>query len=91
MQEINAPSEEQATGMQQINQAVAQLNAVTQQNASASEQLAATAEEMNHQADLLQNIMRGFRLEGEAGQPAHAESLERQPHARRMPRMAMQG
>ncbi|OIQ90421.1 methyl-accepting chemotaxis protein III [mine drainage metagenome] len=92
VQEINAASEEQATGMQQINQAVAQLNAVTQQNASASEQLAATAEEMNQQAGLLQNIMRGFRLEGEAGHGhAQAEPSARQPRAQRMPRMAMQG
>ena len=66
VQEITAASEEQATGMQQINQAVAQLSAVTQQNASASEQLAATAEEMNAQAQALQESMAGFRLSQEA-------------------------
>ncbi|SCC91112.1 Methyl-accepting chemotaxis sensory transducer [Thiomonas sp. X19] len=60
VQEINAASEEQATGMQQINQAVSQLNAVTQQNASASEELAATAEEMNAQAQQLQNAVSVF-------------------------------
>jgi|UniRef100_D5X0H1 methyl-accepting chemotaxis protein len=65
VQEITAASEEQATGMQQINQAVAQLSAVTQQNASASEQLAATAEEMNAQAQALQESMAGFRLSQE--------------------------
>ena len=62
VQEINAASEEQATGMQQINQAVAQLNAVTQQNASASEQLAATAEEMNAQANQLLVSVSQFKV-----------------------------
>ena len=62
VQEINAASEEQATGMQQINQAVAQLNAVTQQNASASEELAATAEEMNAQATALQDTVSQFKF-----------------------------
>jgi transposase InsO family protein len=65
VQEINAASEEQATGMQQINQAVGQLNAVTQQNASASEELAATAEEMNAQAQQLQDNVSQFKLPGE--------------------------
>ncbi|CDW96572.1 hypothetical protein THICB2_920004 [Thiomonas sp. CB2] len=45
---------------------MAQLSAVTQQNASASEQLAATAEEMNAQAQALQESMAGFRLSQEA-------------------------
>ncbi|MHB9050320.1 MAG: methyl-accepting chemotaxis protein [Thiomonas delicata] len=74
VQEINAASEEQATGMQQINQAVAQLNAVTQQNASASEQLAATAEEMNAQASQLQDTMLVFKLDAEASRETEAET-----------------
>ena len=69
MQEINAASEEQATGMQQINQAVAQLNAVTQQNASASEQLAATAEEMNAQASQLQQLVSEFKTGQDSEMP----------------------
>ncbi|MDE2129295.1 MAG: methyl-accepting chemotaxis protein, partial [Betaproteobacteria bacterium] len=66
--------EEQATGMQQINQAVAQLNAVTQQNASASEELAATAEEMNAQASQLQDTMLVFKLDAEASRETEAET-----------------
>ena len=62
VQEISAASEEQSTGMQQINQAVGQLNMVTQQNASASEELAATAEEMNAQAQQLLDSVSRFRL-----------------------------
>ncbi len=74
--EIAAASDEQATGIQQINQAVAQVSAATQQNASASEQLAATAEEMSAQAQDLQAAVARFRLAGDM--PAAAASA-RQP------------
>jgi len=40
-----------------------QLNSATQQNASASEELAATAEEMGGQAAQLQELMTFFHLE----------------------------
>jgi methyl-accepting chemotaxis protein len=46
----------------QINSAMMPLNQVTQQNASASEQLAATAEEMGTQAEQLQQTMTFFQL-----------------------------
>jgi methyl-accepting chemotaxis protein len=39
-----------------------QLNQATQQNASASEQLAATAEEMGGQAEQLQQLMQFFHV-----------------------------
>jgi len=67
VKEIAAASEEQSTGIGQINTAVAQLNQTTQQSASASEELAATAEEMSSQAEQLQQLMAFFRLRaGEA-------------------------
>ncbi len=50
---------------QQISQAVAQLNTVTQHNASASEELAATAEDLSEQAKFLEKAMVRFRLNGE--------------------------
>ncbi|RFC37821.1 MAG: Methyl-accepting chemotaxis protein [Candidatus Nitrotoga sp. SPKER] len=62
VQEISAASEEQSSGVHQINNAMGQLNQMTQQNASASEELAATAEEMNGQADQLQGIMGFFTV-----------------------------
>ncbi|HEX8989550.1 MAG TPA: methyl-accepting chemotaxis protein [Rhodocyclaceae bacterium] len=67
VQEITAASQEQSTGVDQINTAMGQLNQITQQNASSSEELAATAEEMSGQADTLRQLMAFFRLEaGEA-------------------------
>ncbi len=60
VQEITAASEEQSTGVNQINVAVNQLNQVTQQNAASSEELAATSEEMSGQAQQLQELMAFF-------------------------------
>ncbi len=66
VQEIAAASQEQTSGVGQINAAMGQLNQATQQNASASEELAATAEEMNGQALQLQDLMKFFHLERNA-------------------------
>jgi len=62
VQEIAAASNEQSSGMGQINTAMNQLNQITQQNASSSEELAATAEEMSSQATQLQAVMSFFRV-----------------------------
>jgi methyl-accepting chemotaxis protein len=62
VQEITAASEEQSSGVAQINTAVCQLSMTTQQNASSSEQLAATAEEMSGQAQQLQLAMDFFKM-----------------------------
>nr|WP_288913988.1 methyl-accepting chemotaxis protein [uncultured Pseudomonas sp.] len=62
IQEIAAASEEQSSGVAQINTAMNQLNQITQQNASASEELAATSEEMSGQAEQLQQLMQFFVL-----------------------------
>ncbi|PKO93660.1 MAG: methyl-accepting chemotaxis protein [Betaproteobacteria bacterium HGW-Betaproteobacteria-10] len=63
VQEIASASQEQSTGVAQINTAMGQLNKATQQNASASEELAATAEELGGQAGQLQQLMEFFSVE----------------------------
>jgi len=73
VQEITAASEEQSSGVGQINAAVGQLSQTTQQNASSSEELAATAEEMSGQAEQLQRLMAFFRLERAEAATAPAE------------------
>ncbi len=62
VQEITAASQEQSAGAGQITTAMDQLNRITQQNASASEELAATAEEMNGQTQQLIEVMSFFSL-----------------------------
>ncbi len=80
VQEITAASQEQSTGVGQINSAMGQLNTSTQQNASASEELAATAEEMSGQAEQLQGLMEFFRIsDGETRQAARPAAAGRGP------------
>src|SRR5476651_2692941 len=64
VQEITAASEEQSTGLVQINSAISQLSQTTQQNAAGSEQLASTAEQMSSQAEELQQAMGFFKVGG---------------------------
>lgn len=64
VQEITAASQEQTTGVGQINVAMNQLNQITQQSASSSEELAATAEEMNAQAAQLTDLIGYFHVGG---------------------------
>ncbi|HEX7984907.1 MAG TPA: methyl-accepting chemotaxis protein [Duganella sp.] len=62
VQEITAASEEQSSGLAQINSAIAQLSQTTQQNAAGSEELASTAEQMSSQAEELQQAMSFFKV-----------------------------
>jgi methyl-accepting chemotaxis protein len=71
VQEISAASEEQSSGVAQINTAMNQLNQITQQNASSSEELAATAEEMSSQAEQLQQAMSFFARESDVSDSPH--------------------
>ncbi|WP_369933270.1 methyl-accepting chemotaxis protein [Xanthomonas tesorieronis] len=92
VQEIAAASQEQSSGVAQINSAVVQLSQTTQQNATASEELAATAEEMSSQASQLQDSMAFFRLSGQPrvgtvyAADADAEIAARYPRARQAAR-----
>jgi methyl-accepting chemotaxis protein len=96
VQEISAASEEQSSGVAQINTAMTQLNQITQQNASSSEELAATAEEMSSQAEQLQQAMSFFTLESNvsdsqhktAAQRAHASSKKLAQTVKHQPRTA---
>ncbi|MFO7752275.1 MAG: methyl-accepting chemotaxis protein, partial [Desulfobacteraceae bacterium] len=55
--EINAASNEQTQGIDQINTAVADMDKVTQQNAANAEEAASASEEMNAQADQMKEIV----------------------------------
>ena len=90
VQDVAAASNEQASGVAQINQSLAQVDQVTQRNASAAEELAATAEEMAAQAEGLQNLVSFFRINGEhrqAAAPSHAVVPQRAA-ATHLPTMA---
>jgi methyl-accepting chemotaxis protein len=63
MGEISMASHEQSSGIAQVNQAIAQMDAVTQQNAALVEEAAAAAESMQHQAAKLSQVVGVFRLD----------------------------
>lgn len=72
VQEISAASAEQATGVAQVNAAMTQVSDVTQSNASSSEELAATSEEMSSQAQQLQQLMAFFKIGDQPGGSSRA-------------------
>ena len=67
--EITAACREQDIGADQINQAIQQLDKVTQHNASASEQMSATSEELSAQAEQLRSCIGYFQV-GASAVPA---------------------
>ncbi|MBD8632694.1 MCP four helix bundle domain-containing protein [Oxalobacteraceae sp. CFBP 8755] len=70
MTEISAASVEQTAGIEQINQAVAQMDEGTQQNAALVEEAAAASASMQEQAAMLAAAVAVFRID--AGQMADA-------------------
>ncbi len=60
--EIASASREQSTGIGQINQAVTQLDSVTQQNAALVEQASAAAGSLQEQARQLADVANSFQL-----------------------------
>ena len=64
--EISAASQEQSSGIEQVNRAVMQMDEVTQQNAALVEEAAAAARAMQEQADRLHAQMGYFRVRGVA-------------------------
>jgi methyl-accepting chemotaxis protein len=63
MSEITAASQEQTAGIEQINQAISQMDNVTQQNASLVEEAAAASEALQEQAGKLSALVSVFRIE----------------------------
>jgi methyl-accepting chemotaxis protein len=61
--EIAAASKEQLTGIEQVNKAVAQMDRVTQNNASQTEEMAGTAESLLGHSSDLRDLVGKFRLE----------------------------
>ncbi len=66
MGEITAASAEQTSGIEQINQAIVQMDQVTQQNAALVEEAAAASEALQEQAGQLAQVVAVFRLDGTA-------------------------
>jgi methyl-accepting chemotaxis protein len=77
MAEIASASHEQTGGIEQVNQAIGQMDQVTQQNAALVEESAAAAASMQDQAAKLAEVVNVFKLDRQA-----AHTLARAPAAR---------
>ena len=63
MAEISAASIEQSSGIEQVNQAITQMDDVTQQNAALVEQAAAASESLEEQSQQLNAMISVFKLQ----------------------------
>jgi len=75
MAEISAASSEQSAGIEQINQAVTQMDQGTQQNAALVEEAAAAATAMREQSTLLAQAVAVFRIDGAQAMAASKASV----------------
>jgi methyl-accepting chemotaxis protein-2 (aspartate sensor receptor) len=62
MAEVAQASEEQRSGIDQVNQAIAQMDQVTQQNAALVEEAAAAADALQEQAHEMERVVGVFKL-----------------------------
>ena len=95
MGEISGASQEQSQGIEQINQAILQMDEITQQNAALVEQAASASESMREQAEQLSHAVAVFKLEQnslsqtdnqpfvERRGPNRAVNVERLPQAKK--------
>ncbi len=90
MANISKASEEQGTGIKQVNQAIAQMDNVTQQNAALVEQAAAAAESLEEQAKGLAVIVGSFKIDTKQRHiPATTAMLTKQPTLARTAKISM--
>ena len=60
--DITGAFQEQSSGLSQINQAIGQLDSVTQQNSAMVEELAAAAASLKSQSSVMKESVQVFRL-----------------------------
>jgi len=60
--EISSAMSEQSTGVEQIHSAINQINEVTQQNAALGEELTASSDSMNNEAENLAEMVSKFKI-----------------------------
>ena len=87
--EISAACREQDVGASQINEAIQQLDKVTQQNAGASEEMSATSEELAAQAEELQTSIAFFKVDMAGAKPTGKSAVRtttaRKPQTQQKP------
>jgi len=83
MEQIAYASQEQEAGIEQINQAIGEMDGVTQQNAALVEEAAAAAESLQGQSTHLAQLVSVFKLDGASARssmkPATATRAQQAP------------
>jgi methyl-accepting chemotaxis protein len=81
MGEITQASREQTSGLQQINEAISQMDTITQQNVALVEEAAGAAGSLQDQAQALATVVNVFKLDG-ALQPARPTAAQFTPRGK---------
>jgi methyl-accepting chemotaxis protein len=89
--EIARSSQEQSTGLGQVNSAVGQMDQMTQQNAAMVEETTAAAAHLRQQAVALAASVARFKLGDKAGAPPAAEAPANPVHAQQQRLRAASG
>ena len=76
MSEISAASREQSQGIEEINNAITQMDETTQQNSALVEQAAAAAKSLQDQAGNLEGLVNQFKLEDRQTNKGLARSIK---------------
>ncbi|WP_255288097.1 methyl-accepting chemotaxis protein, partial [Bordetella bronchiseptica] len=84
MGEISAASDEQSSGIEQVNRAVSQMDEVTQQNAALVEEAAAAAGSLQEQAQRLAEAVAVFKINAGEVIDVSARQLAQQRQAPRV-------
>ena len=85
MADISSASEEQRAGIDQVNQAIGQMDQVTQQNAALVEEAAAAAQALQDQAAELTQVVRIFNIDTPPARSAAPDARGAAPVARALP------
>jgi methyl-accepting chemotaxis protein len=83
--DIANASAEQASGIEQVNKALTQMDEVTQQNSALVEENAATAKTLEHQANAMNERVDSFQISGGDMAPAARPAAARAPVAAKAP------
>ncbi|MGL3608347.1 methyl-accepting chemotaxis protein [Rhizobium sp. G187] len=77
IRQISGSASEQAVGLKEINQAVNQMDQVTQQNAAMVEETTAASMTLRNESDTLKNLVARFQVSGSqaGGRASHAAAL----------------
>ena len=80
--EMAAAAREQATGIDQVNKAITQMDQVTQANAGQTEEMSSTAQALSSQAEQLRALVGQFKLDADgqgAPRAAHVTRAMAEP------------